>query len=354
LVDLGERDARGLTGTASFASHHETGHMTQKNDSTDSLIAAGRDVVGLEQAAVAALEPRIDEHFAAACRLMLACEGRIVVTGMGKSGHIGNKIAATLASTGSPAFFVHPGEASHGDLGMITARDVVLALSNSGETAELITIVPLIKRMGAPLIAMTGRPRSSLATEADVHLDVSVAKEACPLDLAPTASTTAALVMGDALAIALLDARGFTEQDFALSHPGGSLGRRLLLHVSDIMHAGERVPSVPQTASLRDALVEMTAKGLGMTAVVDGRNHPIGVFTDGDLRRCLDRGIDARVASVTEVMTPGGFRIRPDRLAVEALNLMEDNKINALLVLDDDERLCGALNMHDLLRAGVV
>lgn len=327
--------------------------LESKTDET-SFIRAGRGVVAIERDAVEALAERIDARFAQACRLMLACTGRIVVTGMGKSGHIGNKIAATLASTGSPAFFVHPGEASHGDLGMITSRDVVLALSNSGETAEIVTIVPLIKRMGAPLISMTGRPASALAREADVNLDVSVDKEACPLDLAPTASTTAALVMGDALAIALLEARGFTERDFALSHPGGSLGRRLLLHVHDIMHAGDRVPAVPVGASLRDALMEMTAKGLGMTAIIDEHQHPVGVFTDGDLRRCLDRGVDVHSADVGEVMTPGGFHITPERLAVEALNLMEDNQINALLVLDEKQRLCGALNMHDLLRAGVV
>lgn len=315
---------------------------------------AGASVVRIEKAAVQALEARINDDFVAACRHMLACEGRIVVTGMGKSGHIANKIAATLASTGSPAFFVHPGEASHGDLGMITASDVVLALSNSGETHEIVTILPLIKRMGAPLVSMTGNPASTLAREADVNLDVSVAKEACPLDLAPTASTTAALVMGDALAIALLEAHGFTPEDFALSHPGGSLGRRLLLHVYDIMHKGKQIPAVPMDASLRDALMEMTAKGLGMTAVVDGENRPVGIFTDGDLRRCLDRGVDVRTVGISEVMIPGGKRIAPDRLAVEALNLMEDKKINALLIVDDDERLCGALNMHDLLRAGVV
>ena len=318
------------------------------------LIEAGRRVIGIESAAIVALADRIDARFASACQLMLSCSGRIVVTGMGKSGHIGNKIAATLASTGSPAFFVHPGEASHGDLGMITSSDVVLALSNSGETAEIVTIVPLIKRMGAALISMTGRPSSSLAREADVSLDVSVAKEACPLDLAPTASTTTALVMGDALAIALLEARGFTENDFALSHPGGSLGRRLLLHVHDIMHKEGAIPAVPHSASLRDALVEMTAKGLGMTAIVDADGKAVGIFTDGDLRRCLDRGVDVHAAGIADAMTRNGLHIQPDRLAVEALNLMEDNKINALLVLDEHDRLCGALNMHDLLRAGVV
>ena len=318
------------------------------------LCESGRSVIGIEADAVQALASRIDQDFVAACRHILACKGRIVVIGMGKSGHIGSKIAATLASTGSPAFFVHPGEASHGDLGMITAGDVVLALSNSGETHEIVTILPLIKRMGAPLISMTGKAESTLAREADVNLDVSVAKEACPLDLAPTASTTAALVMGDALAIALLEARGFTAEDFALSHPGGSLGRRLLLHVHDIMHSGDQMPVVRQGAALRDALMEMTAKGLGMTAVVDSDGRPVGIFTDGDLRRCLDGGIDIHQATVTEVMTRGGRRIEPDRLAAEALNVMEEMKINALLVVDGNSRLCGALNMHDLLRAGVV
>jgi arabinose-5-phosphate isomerase len=320
----------------------------------EELRKTGVNVVRVESDAVSALADRIDDNFVHACEFMLACKGRIVVTGMGKSGHIGSKIAATLASTGSPAFFVHPGEASHGDMGMITPADVVLALSNSGETSEIVTIVPLIKRMDAPLISMTGKRASTLAREADVNLDVSVAKEACPLDLAPTASTTAALVMGDALAIALLEARGFTAEDFAMSHPGGSLGRRLLLHVRDIMHKDQRIPAVNQNAPLRDALMEMTAKGLGMTAVTDDAGRPVGVFTDGDLRRCLDRGVDVRNATAAEVMTPGGKRIAPDRLAVEALNLMEDKQINALLVIDADERLCGALNMHDLLRAGVV
>ena len=318
------------------------------------LRKTGISVVNIETAAVQALEARINGDFVTACQHMLACQGRIVVIGMGKSGHIGNKIAATLASTGSPAFFVHPGEASHGDLGMITSSDVVLALSNSGETREIITILPLIKRMGAPLISMTGNPASTLAREANVNLDVSVAKEACPLDLAPTASTTAALVMGDAVAIALLEARGFTAEDFALSHPGGSLGRRLLLHVYDIMHKGDAIPAVTQHASLRDALIEMTTKGLGMTAIVDGEGRAVGIFTDGDLRRCLDRDIDVRAAKIADVMIPGGKHIAPDRLAVEALNLMEEKKINALLIVDHDERLCGALNMHDLLRAGVV
>jgi len=297
---------------------------------------------------------RIDHNFVRACEYMLACRGRIVVTGMGKSGHIANKIAATLASTGSPAFFVHPGEASHGDLGMITEGDVVLALSNSGETGEIITILPIIKRLGVPLVAMTGNPESTLAKEADVNIDVSVDKEACPLGLAPTASTTASLAMGDALAVALLEARGFTELDFARSHPGGSLGRRLLLHVADIMHQGEKIPRVGKEATISEALVEMTAKGLGMTAVADESGVISGIFTDGDLRRTLDKGVDLHNTPVTEVMTPGGVTTRPDRLAAEALKLMEENKINALLVVDDANRLTGALNMHDLLRAGVV
>ncbi len=314
----------------------------------------GLAVLRTEAEAVQGLMARIDHNFVRACEYMLACRGRIVVTGMGKSGHIANKIAATLASTGSPAFFVHPGEASHGDLGMITGGDVVLALSNSGETGEIITILPIIKRLGVPLVAMTGNPESTLAKEADVNIDVSVDKEACPLGLAPTASTTASLAMGDALAVALLEARGFTELDFARSHPGGSLGRRLLLHVADIMHQGEKIPRVGKEATISEALVEMTAKGLGMTAVADESGAISGIFTDGDLRRTLDKGVDLHNTPVTEVMTPGGVTTRPDRLAAEALKLMEENKINALLVVDDANRLTGALNMHDLLRAGVV
>ena len=317
------------------------------------MIELGLQVIDIEAQAVNALRERIDASFAEACRLMMACEGRVVVTGMGKSGHIGSKIAATLASTGTPAFFVHPGEASHGDLGMITPGDTVLALSNSGETGEVLTILPLLKRMKVPLVAMTGRPGSTLATEADVHINVGVAKEACPLDLAPTASTTAALVMGDALAIALLEARGFTPEDFALSHPGGSLGKRLLLRVRDLMHDGERVPVIQASASLRETLLEMTAKGLGMTAVMDGEQLQ-GIFTDGDLRRCFDNQDDLRGAIVGDLMTSGGVRIEADRLAAEALQIMQEKKINALLVVDTEGKLAGALNMHDLLRAGVV
>ncbi len=320
----------------------------------EQLQALGLAVIRTEARAVKALASRIDGNFATACGYMLGCEGRIVVTGMGKSGHIGGKIAATLASTGSPAFFLHPGEASHGDLGMITAKDVVLALSNSGETAELLTILPLIKRQGVPLIAMTGKPGSSLAQNADVHIDVSVEQEACPLNLAPTSSTTAVLVMGDALAIALLEARGFTEEDFARSHPGGTLGRRLLLHIGDIMHTGERVPQVSLRARLPDALLEMSNKGLGMTAVVDDQGRLAGIFTDGDLRRVLDRGLDLHHSTMHEVMTTGCTTARADQLAAEALQIMQEKKINALLVLDGQQRVMGAFNMHDLLRAGVV
>jgi arabinose-5-phosphate isomerase len=273
---------------------------------------------------------------------------------MGKSGHIAGKIAATLASTGTPAFFVHPGEASHGDLGMITGEDAVLALSNSGETNEMLTILPLIKRLGVPLIAMTGKPGSTLARAADVHLDVTVEREACPLNLAPTTSTTAALAMGDALAVALLESRGFTEEDFARSHPGGSLGRRLLLRVEDLMHTGEAVPAVSVETSMREALIEMTRKGLGMTAVLETDGRLAGIFTDGDLRRTLDRQVDVHGTPVREVMTTGPRTARPDMLAGEALRMMDQHRINQILVLDEQGQLVGALNMHDLLRAGVV
>jgi arabinose-5-phosphate isomerase len=318
------------------------------------LLRLGLAVIETEAHAVSQLAVRIDALFASACRLMLACEGRVVVIGMGKSGHIGNKIAATLASTGTPAFFVHPGEASHGDLGMITAKDVVLALSNSGETAEILTILPIIKRLDVPLIALTGKPRSTLARAATVNLDVSVEKEACPLDLAPTSSTTAALVMGDALAISLLDARGFTADDFARSHPAGALGRRLLLLLDDIMHTGDAIPRVREDTSLRDALLEMTAKRLGMTAVVDGQGKLTGVFTDGDLRRTLDRAVDIHATPIGEVMTRNPMTIRPGLLAAEALQMMDSKKINGLIVVNEQNEPVGALNMHDLLRAGVV
>lgn len=314
----------------------------------------GLAVIETEAKAVAALAARIDDNFVQACQFMLACEGRIVVLGMGKSGHIGGKIAATLASTGSPAFFVHPGEASHGDLGMITEKDVVLALSNSGETDEILTILPLIKRLGVPLIALTGNPASTLARAANVHVDVSVTQEACPLGLAPTSSTTATLAMGDALAVAMLEARGFTAEDFARSHPGGRLGRRLLLLIRDIMHTGTTIPKVQENALLKEALVEMSRKGLGMTAVVDAQQALLGVFTDGDLRRHLDQEVDVHTTSIAHLMTRNCKTVHPDKLAAEALQIMETHKISALLVVDDQGTLVGALNMHDLLRAGVV
>lgn len=318
------------------------------------LYRMARAVIDTEARAVAALSTRIDADFARACQYMLDCEGRIVVIGMGKSGHIGSKIAATLASTGSPAFFVHPGEASHGDLGMITAKDVVLALSNSGETDEILTIVPLIKRLGVPLIALTGNPGSTLARMASVHIDVSVAEEACPLGLAPTASTTAALVMGDALAVSLLETRGFTAADFARSHPAGRLGRRLLLLIDDIMHTGDRIPQVTEQVYLSEALLEMTRKGLGMTTVVDAEGRLLGIFTDGDLRRALDHAIDVHTTPITQVMTRGGKVARADMLAAEALQLMQKHKVSALPVVNAEQQVIGAFNLQDLLRAGVV
>lgn len=321
----------------------------------DAVVRSARAVIATEATAIAELEPRIDAAFVEACRLILACRGRVVVTGMGKSGHVARKIAATLASTGTPAFFVHPGEASHGDLGMIQPDDVVLALSYSGETDELLFILPMIKRQGIPLIAITGKPSSSLATQANVHIDGSISNEACPLGLAPTTSTTAALVLGDALAIALLEARGFTSDDFARSHPAGSLGRRLLLRISDVMHSGDDVPRVPPEASLTAALVEMTRKHLGMTAVVDEQQRLLGVFTDGDLRRALDdEDVNLRDATVAVLMTRGPKTIGADKLAAEAAQLMEKHQIHALLVVDDQRRVVGALNIHDLLRARVV
>ncbi|MGZ5050025.1 MAG: KpsF/GutQ family sugar-phosphate isomerase [Methylobacter sp.] len=314
----------------------------------------GLAVIQVETQAVAALAEQINDDFVIACELMFNCKGRVVVTGMGKSGHIAGKIAATLASTGTPAFFVHSGEASHGDLGMITQHDVVLALSNSGETEEVLTILPLIKRLGVPLIAMTGNSASTLAKFATVHINVAVQQEACPLGLAPTSSTTAALVMGDALAVSLLEARGFTRDDFALSHPGGSLGRRLLLMVEDIMHAGKEVPVVPESALISDALLEMTEKKLGMTAVVDANNRVAGIFTDGDLRRMLSNNLDVHKTLITEVMTPNCAVVKQDILAAEAMQIMEKKKINALIVVDEQQNAIGALNMHDLIRAGIV
>ncbi len=318
------------------------------------FIEIGRRTIQIEMEAIQALLPRIGEDFSRACRLMLECRGRIVVVGMGKSGHVARKISATLASTGTPAFYVHPGEASHGDMGMITAGDVVLAISNSGETSEVITLLPLFKRMGAATISMTGKSSSTLAQAAEVNLDSGVDKEACPLDLAPTSSTTTQLVLGDALAIALLEARGFTAEDFAFSHPGGALGRRLLLKVQDIMHEGNRIPRVNSGTRLGDALLEMTQKGLGMTSVVDANNKVLGIFTDGDLRRALDHGVDPRNTIIDEVMTARCKTITPDILAAEALKIMDDRKINALICVDETHQAVGAINMHDLLKAGVV
>ena len=318
------------------------------------LLARARAVLSAEADAVSALAPRLAADFVRACELLLACKGRAVVTGMGKSGHIGNKIAATLASTGTPAFFVHPAEASHGDIGMITASDAVLALSNSGETAEIVTILPVIKRLGVPLIALTGRRDSTLGRAAAAVLDVSVPAEACPHNLAPTTSTTATLAMGDALAVALLEARGFTPEDFARSHPAGSLGRKLLLHVADVMRVGEHLPKVAPTALLREGLLEMSRKTLGMTTVVDAQNKLLGVFTDGDLRRVLDRALDLHSTVMQTVMTANPKRAHPRMLAAEAVRLMELHKITALPVVDDDGGVVGALNIHDLFRAGVM
>ncbi len=320
----------------------------------EKLRALGLAVIQVETQAIAALAEQINDSFVLACKLMFACKGRVVVTGMGKSGHIAGKIAATLASTGTPAFFVHSGEASHGDLGMITAQDVVLALSNSGETEEVITILPIIKRLGVPLIAMTGNPVSTLAKFATTHINVAVEQEACPLGLAPTSSTTAALVMGDALAVSLLEARGFTRDDFALSHPGGSLGKRLLLRVSDVMHVDEQIPSVLESSFISDALLEMTEKKLGMTAIVNEQGLIRGIFTDGDLRRMLSKNLDIHSTPITEVMTAHCAVITADILAAEAMQIMEQKKINALIVVNDQQQAIGALNMHDLIRAGIV
>lgn len=311
--------------------------------------------IKMEIEAVEALLKRLDSaKVQKACELLMACKGKIVVIGMGKSGHIGNKLAATLASTGSPAFFVHPGEASHGDMGMITKNDVVILLSNSGETAEVTSLIPLFKRLNIPMVAMSGRDTSTLAMSADVHLNVGVEQEACPLDLAPTSSTTVTLVMGDALAIGLLEARGFTAEDFAFSHPGGSLGRKLLLKVKNIMHCGTQIPKVKPDTLVKDALLEMTSKGLGMTTVVDDKDKLVGIFTDGDLRRTLDKDIDVHKVRIQDVMTTGSTTINAEMLAAEALQIMESKKINALTAIDEEGRPSGVINMHDLLRAGVI
>ena len=320
------------------------------------VLELGRETLAIEADAIRALHARLgdDDSFINAARLIIGCDGRVVVSGMGKSGHIGRKIAATLASTGTPAFFMHPGEAAHGDLGMVTKNDVVIAISNSGESSEILDILPAVKRLGARVIAMTGKPASRLARLADVHLNIAVDKEACPLNLAPTTSTTVTLAMGDALAVALLDARGFREQDFALSHPGGALGRRLLTHVRDVMRSGDAVPSVGPETSLVEALLEVTRKGLGMTAIVDGEGRPVGVFTDGDLRRVIERMHDFSNVQIRDVMHANPRRVRPDQLAVDAVAVMEEFRINQMLVVDDDDRLVGALHIHDLTRAKVI
>ena len=321
---------------------------------TTDFIDSAKRTIHMECTAITALGERINDSFSQACQILLACTGKVVVTGMGKSGHIANKIAATLASTGTPAFFVHPGEASHGDLGMISKQDVVIALSNSGTTAEILTLVPMFKRMNVPVISMTGNASSTLAEAATVNLDVSVEKEACPLDLAPTSSTTVCLVMGDALAVALLEARGFSPEDFAFSHPGGALGRKLLLRVSDLMHGDDAIPRVPETALLSAALTEMTSKSLGMTTVVDTNQQLVGIFTDGDLRRCIDKGVNIHTAGIRDVMNKTPRTINVNSLAVEALNIMENCKITALIVEDNERAPLGIVHMHDLLRAGIV
>jgi len=315
---------------------------------------SGKNVINIENRAISALSDRIDERFDAACEFLMACKGRVVVTGMGKSGHIGKKLAATFASTGTAAFFVHPGEAGHGDFGMITSDDLVLAISNSGNTDEIITLLPLIKRLGIPLISLTGAPNSRLAEFADINLDVSVSEEACPLGLAPTSSTTATLVMGDALAIALLEARGFSAEDFAMSHPAGTLGRKLLLMVQDVMRTGDDIPRINLEANINSALMEISAKGLGMTAIVDEQQRLAGVFTDGDLRRTLDQGHDLIQTPISKVMTSNCKTVTPQGLAAEAVKIMETCKVTGLLVLDDNNQLVGALNIHDLFRAGVM
>ena len=333
-----------------FSSGNPIYDMSQSTD----LIQSAQRTIRLEIEAVEGLLAHIDADFVKACELILASKGRVVVVGMGKSGHIGNKIAATLASTGTTSFFVHPAEASHGDMGMITRDDIILALSNSGSTNEIVTLLPLIKRLGIKLISLTGNPESPLAKAAEVNLDARVAQEACPLNLAPTSSTTAALVLGDALAIALLEARGFTAEDFAFSHPGGALGRRLLLKVENVMHGGDELPQVQRGTLLKDALLEMSRKGLGMTVVRESDGRLAGIFTDGDLRRSLDRNIDVHTTLIDEVMTVHGKTARAEMLAAEALKIMEDHKISALVVVDTLDQPVGALNMHDLLRAGVM
>ena len=328
--------------------------MSDSNNPSFDFVSAGKQTISIEQEAIQALNDSLDDAFNQACQALLTCKGRVIVTGMGKSGHIGTKIAATLASTGTPAFFVHPGEASHGDLGMFTKEDVVIALSNSGESNEVVTILPLLKRKGITLISITSKPQSALSTSADISLVTPIEREACPLNLAPTSSTTAQLVMGDAIATALLEARGFSAEDFAFSHPGGALGRRLLLKVSDIMHSGNEVPSVSPYTPIQEALLEITQKRLGMTTVVNDEHIPLGIFTDGDLRRAIDQGVDLNQASIDMVMTKDFTTVSPDILAAEALQIMQDKKINALIALNETGRVAGALNMHDMLKAGVI
>ncbi|HPX87662.1 MAG TPA: KpsF/GutQ family sugar-phosphate isomerase [Methylophilaceae bacterium] len=330
-------------------------HKTQTQATVKQpTLSLAREVLLLEASEINALANRLDQHFSNAVALILQCKGRVVVSGMGKSGHIGGKIASTLASTGTPAFFMHPAEASHGDLGMITAGDIVIALSNSGESDELLAIITPLKRLGASIIAITGNDASSLAQAADIHLSASVSKEACPLGLAPTSSSTVALALGDALALCVLDQRDFTAEDFARSHPGGSLGRRLLIHVSDLMRKDAQIPAVSIDASLRQGLLEMSGKGLGLTAIVDADDQPIGIFTDGDLRRAFEKNVNVSTAGIKEVMHRNPTTIHQNQLAIEAVEIMEQRKINALLVVDDAGKLVGALNMHDLLLAKVV
>ncbi|AQP99327.1 D-arabinose 5-phosphate isomerase [Pseudoalteromonas aliena] len=318
------------------------------------FIEQGLRVLNIERQALSDIAQYVDENFHQACQLIYDCKGRTIVIGMGKSGHIGNKIAATLASTGSPAFFVHPGEASHGDLGMITKNDVVMLLSNSGETSEVLNIIPVLKRLGAKMIAMTGNEKSTMATLANVHVCIKVEQEACPLGLAPTASTTATLAMGDAIAVALLEARGFTADDFALSHPGGSLGKRLLLTLKDVMHGGANTPIINISQTVKDALIEMSAKGLGMTSIVDENQQLTGLFTDGDLRRILEQRVDIHTTQISEVMTKSCTTATQDMLAAEALNIMEHKRINGLIIVNEQNQPIGALNMQDLLKAGVL
>ena len=328
--------------------------MSDPNTTRFDYVSAGKQTISIEQEAIQALNDSLGEAFNQACHSLLNCKGRVIVTGMGKSGHIGTKIAATLASTGTPAFFVHPGEASHGDLGMFTKEDVVIALSNSGESNEVVTILPLLKRKGITLISITSKPHSALATSADISLVTPIEREACPLNLAPTSSTTAQLVLGDAIATALLEARGFSAEDFAFSHPGGALGRRLLLKVCDVMHSGDEVPSVSPGTPIQEALFEITQKRLGMTTVVDDNLQPLGIFTDGDLRRAIDQGVNLNQATIDSVMTKSFTTVTPEMLAAEALQIMQDKKINALIALDETGRVIGALNMHDMLKAGVI